>query len=113
MKNIETFYKGSGEFVNAFEKNDLVNNKSVFDKAEKMWYDEWVKQGKKDEGSCCGGKGLEVYYVKPRCRSATPINVVKCSFVQGNISAQKTHKTALDFLKQNGIVATYNDGWMD
>ena len=39
-------------------------------------------------------------------------NVVSCNFVQGNISAYKSHAPALEFLKDNGIDARYNDGWM-
>jgi hypothetical protein len=113
MKTIEKYYKGSNDFVNAYEKKDLEKLTEIFQEATSIWYGEWLEQGKKDDGSCCGGKGLEVYYIAPRCRSAKPINIVKCNWVQGNISAYKSSGKALDFLKKNNIEATYNDGWLD
>ena len=113
MKKIEKYYKGSNDFVNAYEKKDLEKLTEIFQTTRSIWYEEWVEQGEKDEGSCCGGKGLEVYYVAPRCRSAKPINIVKCDWVQGNISANKSSSKALNFLKKNNINATYNDGWLD
>ena len=113
MKNIEKFYKGSNDFVNAYEKKDLEKLMPIFEQATQIWYDEWVKQGSKNEGTCCGGKGLETWYVRPRCRGARPINIVRCDFVQGNVAAQKTYKKALKFLEKNKINAKYNDGWMD
>jgi len=113
MKTIEKFYKGSNEFVNAYEKKDLEKLTEIFQEARSIWYSSWVSQGSEDNGSCCGGKGLQVYYVPPRCRSAQPINIVSCNWVQGNISASKSSKNALEFLKKNNIDASYNDGWLD
>ena len=113
MKTIEKYYKGSNDFVDAYEQKDLEKLKPIFHEGETRWYQEWVSQGKKDEGSCCGGKGLEIWYVAPRCRSAKPINVVNCNWVQGNVSAQKTYRNALSYLAENKLQASYNDGWMD
>ena len=113
MKNIEKYYKGSNDYINAYEKADINKHKSIFEEAQKIWFNTWSEQGSVDEGSCCGGKGLQVFYVAPRCRSAKPLNIVDCNFVQGNISAQLSSKKALDFLKSKGIEATYNDGWLD
>ena len=113
MRKIETYYKGSGDFVEAYEKKDLEELAPFFEQAEIIWYNEWVKQGKEDIGTCCGGKSIQVWYVAPRCRSATPKKVVASPPVQGNISAQRSNKPALDFLKANNIKASYYDGWMD
>ena len=113
MKQTEKYYKGSNDFVNAYEKKDLEKLTEVFQTARSIWYGEWLKQGENDEGSCCGGKGLEVYYIAPRCRSAKPINIVSCNWVQGNVSAFRSKTKALDYLKENNIDASYNDGWMD
>ena len=113
MKKIETYYKGSGDFVEAYEKKDLEELAPFFEQAEIIWYNEWVKQGKEDIGTCCGGKSIQVWYVAPRCRSATPKKVVASPPVQGNISAQRSNKPALDFLKSKDIESWYYDGWMD
>ena len=113
MKKIEKFYTGSNEFVNAYEKKDLEKLSEIFNEARNIWYSSWVDQGSKDIGSCCGGKGLEVYYIRPRCRSAKPINIVNCNWVQGNVSASQSSGEALNFLKRNNVEVSYNDGWLD
>ena len=53
MRKIETYYKGSGDFVEAYEKKDLEELAPFFEQAEIIWYNEWVKQGKEDIGTCC------------------------------------------------------------
>ena len=92
---------------------DIETKRHLFQKAKDIWYQDWIKQGSTDEGSCCGGKGISIWYVGKRERSAKPANVVSCSWVQGNISASKSVKGALAFLKSHNIDCTYNDGWMD
>ena len=112
MKSIEVFYKGSGKFVEAYEKEDRDWLIPLALEAKEIWYQEWLNQGSPRKGTCCGGKGLEVWYRGPRKRSAKPVNLVACDFVQGNQAAYDSHKPALDYLKKNGVVAEYNDGWM-
>ena len=99
MKKIETYYKGSGEFVEAFEKKDLEELAPIFAQAEDIWYDEWVKQGKQDTGSCCGGKSIQVWYVAPRCRSATPKKgcCVTASPGQSFSTSIQTHPTPVSY----------------
>ena len=101
------------EVINAYEVKDLEPKLPIFRRAEQIWFETWVAQGSIDEGSCCGGKGLEVDFVRPRQRYPRTRNVVSCDFVQGNIAAHKSHGPALQYLKDNGIDARYNDGWMD
>jgi len=99
--------------VTAYELKELQRKLPIFREAERIWYETWVAQGSIDEGTCCGGKGLEVDFVRPRQRYPRTINVASCNFVQGNIAAQKSYEPALKYLKENGIDARYNDGWMD
>jgi len=113
MKNIETYYKGSGDFVDAYEKADLAEISDKLKTAEMAWMEEWLGQGSKDEGSCCGGKGIRIWYRGPRKRSAEPLTVVTSPPCQGNVSAYKSVDPALAYLKDCGIEATYYDGWMD
>lgn len=113
MKTAPTFYLGSPETVKAYQREDIERLREVIHNAEHLWFNEWVEQGSKDEGSCCGGKGIEVWFIAPRKRCAQPRNIIHCSWVQGNIAAQRTVKSALAYLKANGIECRYNDGWMD
>ena len=99
--------------IDVYEVKELEAKMPILREAERIWFDTWVAQGSIDEGSCCGGKGLEVDFVRPRQRYPRTINVARCNFVQGNVAAQKSCEPALKFLKENGINARYNDGWMD
>ena len=106
-------FTDSNKTVNCYQKADLEKINGFIKYAEQLWYDEWVKQGCKDEGTCCGGKGIEVWYLGPRKRYADTINIVRCGWVQGNVSAQRSVQPALAYLKECGIECSYNDGWMD
>jgi len=106
------FHSG-GEDVECYRSKDLLKIQDTLLSAEHIWYDEWQAQGGEDEGTCCGGKGLEVYVVEARGRTAKPTNIVRCYFVQGNLSASRSCGPALEYLKNLGIDASYNDGWMD
>jgi hypothetical protein len=114
MKKMKV-YDGQGgeEVIDAYQFKDLEPKLQILRRAEQIWLETWVAQGSIDEGSCCGGKGLEVDFVRPRQRYPRTINVASCNFVQGNIAAYKSHGPALKYLKENGINARYNDGWMD
>jgi hypothetical protein len=114
VKNITVFAgQDNEEVITAYEFKDLDSKLSILRTAEQIWFDTWVAQGSIDEGSCCGGKGLSVDFVRPRQRYPRTRNVVRCEFVQGNISAYKSHGPALEYLKEHGIYARYNDGRMD
>jgi hypothetical protein len=43
MKTIEKYYKGSNDFVNAYEKKDLEKLTEIFQTTRSIWYEEWVK----------------------------------------------------------------------
>jgi hypothetical protein len=114
MKLSPKFYPACEDKTLAWQKPDLIARNYHFAKAKEIWYQEWLRLGSPDEGSCCGGKGIELYYLRPRARACRPVNVVSCDWVQGNISASRSVQPALDYLKSVGIEdARYNDGWMD
>ena len=97
MKTIEAYGKGSGKFVEAYEKKDLDGTlQARLNVAEELWYEEWERQGSKDEGTCCGGKGIQVWFVLPRKRSADRATVIYSPPCQGNVSAQKSVEPALE-----------------
>ena len=53
----------------AYQDADLEKLYSVFEKATQLWIDEWHSQGPSDEGTCCGGKGIQVIYIGKGCRN--------------------------------------------
>ena len=113
MKHIEAFYKGSGDWVNAYEKSDIEIIRPHLIKAHEIWVAEWVAQGQTHDGSCTGGKGLRIWYRGPRKRSAIDRLAVNAPPVQGNLSAARSYEPAWKYLKDQGIESTYDDGWMN
>ena len=113
MKTLPKFYKGNEDTVLAYQDSDLLDWQDVFVRAEAFWYSEWEKQGARDEGTCCGGKGIRVWYAGPRKQSAELIRVINSPPCQGNVSAYRSVGPALEFLKEIGVDAEYYDGWMD
>lgn len=110
MKEVEIW---GGKKVMAYQANDLISKSSIIDAAKNMWYQEWVNQGAVDEGTCCGGKAIQVVFLGKGCRKYEMLSIVGCGFVQGNVAASKSVKPVLDYLAANGIEAEYYDGWMD
>ena len=110
MKEVEIW---AGKKVMAYQDADLVDKMPILAAAEQIWYQEWIKSGVGDVGSCCGGKGIQVYYIGKGKRNYSQKIVVPCSFVQGNVAAQVSVKPVLEFLAKNGINGSYYDGWMD
>jgi len=111
MKEVKNYH---GEPIMAYQDADLDKLATVIAHAAMLWHAEWKKQGGEDKGTCCGGKGIKVPYIGPRKRNYEYKNIIDCSWVQGNLSAQASVAPALEFLKEQGIeAATYNDGWMD
>lgn len=115
MKIVPKYYIKNEDKVLAIQDKDFQDNKDIFRQAEKMWYQEWRDSSALDEGSCCGGKGISTYYVGPRKRTAEQVNVVRCDFIQGNVSASRSAKKVLEYLKNElpEFEFSYNDGWMD
>jgi len=110
MKTIEIY---PGRIVQAYQEKDLPMLRHAGLAAEHIWLEEWERQGCRDEGSCCLGKGFEVYFLPPRAKRPQTRMIARCDFVQGNVSAYKTAGPVRDFLKDRGIMADYNDGVMD
>ena len=113
MKLIEAYGKGSGKWVNAYEAKDIDAMRPHLVKASEIWVAEWIAQGQTDEGSCTGGKGLQIWYRGPRKRSADLKTAVQAPPVQGNLSAARSYEPALKYLKEQGIESDYYDGWMN
>ena len=113
MKTAPRYYAGNPETVLAYQSVDLEKLGPELRFAEQLWNEEWIFQGAKDEGSCCGGKGIQVWFCGPRKRTAEPKTIIPAPPVQGNLSAQRSVGPALEYLKEQGIEARYYDGWMD
>jgi hypothetical protein len=110
MKTIEIY---PGRIVQAYQQKELHTLRAAGAAAEDLWWREWIAQGRKDEGSCTLGKGLQVYFLRPRARRPSMMTIARCDFVQGNVSAYKTVGPALEYLRGQGLMVEYNDGVMD
>ena len=113
MKRIEAFYKGSGDWVEAYEKADLAEIQQKLSEAKSIWHKEWEAQGSRDDGTCCTGKGIQIWHRAPRKRSAEPLTVVISPPCQGNLASSRSVEPALHHLRFSGIECSYYDGWMD
>ncbi len=113
MKTAPRFYTGNPDTVLAYQPVDLEKFNAELRTAEQLWNQEWRAQGATDEGSCCGGKGIQVWFCGPRKRTAEPKTIIQAPPVQGNLSAQRSVGPALEYLKEQGIEARYYDGWMN
>lgn len=109
MKTISIY----DQTITAYQPKDLERLRKHGDEASELWYSEWHKQGSNDNGTCCGGKAIRVWYLDKGKRIPTEKAIVRCTWVQGNTSASQSVKPALDYLKAQGIEAEYYDGWMD
>ena len=112
MKTIAKSYPSNPATVEAYEQADIDRIRPILLEAKRLWDSEWESQGATDEGTCCGGIGIEIWVRAPRKRSAKPCNVIYGPPCQGNISAQSSVTPALEYLRKNGIDAQYNDGWV-
>jgi len=99
--------------IEAYTPTELESLKTHGQIAGGIWFEQWQYQGSKDEGTCTGGKGLQVWYVGKGKRKPELLTITRCDWVQGNVSAQRSKDNALSYLESKGIKATYNDGWMD
>mgnify|MGYP003670769508 CR=1 FL=1 len=90
MKTVPKFYMANEDRVSAYTDSDLKELSPILTVAKSMWFNEWMKQGEEE-----------------------PVNIVNCSWVQGNISASRSVEPALEYLRSKGIDCNYNDGWMD
>ena len=100
-------YKDDENPVLALEESDKEEAIKIGKYAENLWYRKWIELGEKDHGSCCGGKGIKVWFRGKGKRYARPTLVVQCDWVQGNISAQESKDKALEYVKEFLIVCIW------
>lgn len=115
MKHLPQFYQSNERTVDAYTHPELFDSgriNNLLQEARRIAYDEWESNGFDDRGSCVLGAGIEVWAVKPRARVARPVVVVR-QVSQGNLSSAAAAEPAIQFLRQNGIDASWNDGRMD
>ena len=84
------------------------------------WYEDWVKQGSKDDGTCTGGNSLQVRVIPKRCKYPYYFNIAKSPPAQGNVGKAASSDRALEKLNKklkdvfgDQIQGSYYDGWMD
>ena len=102
-----------GQKIEAYTPTELEALKHHGAIAQNLWFQEWKEAGAQDQGTCTGGKGLRVWYLPKGKRKPQEVAISRCDWVQGNISAQRTVKPAIDYLTAKGINPFYYDGWMD
>ena len=105
--------KWENETAVAYQPADIAELQPVCAMAKSIWDRTWHAQGATDDGSCCGGKGIQVVYLGKRKRAWEYLTVIVAPPVQGNLSAARSVQPALDFLNSHDIKAKYYDGWMD
>ena len=107
-------YKDDENPILALEESDKEEAIKIGEYAKDLWYQKWVELGEKDHGSCCGGKGIKVWFKGKGKRYARQTFIVQCDWVQGNISAQESKDKALEYVKEFLIDnAFYDDGYMN
>lgn len=102
-----------GQTIEAYTPKELDSLKHHGAIAGDIWSNAWLVTGAEDRGTCTGGKGLRVWYLDKGKRKPMEMTITRCNWVQGNLSASRSVKPALDYLKEYGIEAEYYDGWMD
>lgn len=112
MKTVET-YRGSGETVNALQAADMDRLQPVFAEIEREWLELWKARGCRDEGSCCLGVGVSVYFLPPRARTPQRVQVIRWLGSQGDFEAERTKSLPIDRLAAHGATAVYDCGNMD
>lgn len=112
MRRVET-YRGSKEFVLALEPVDMEHMGPVFDRIRREWAAEWQARGCKDEGSCCLGVGISVYYLRPGKRKPERRQVISWTWSQGDLEADRTRHLPLGMLAEHGVLGVYDCGRMD
>lgn len=112
MKKVDLY----GKEVVVYDKKDLSEKADIISEAKAMWdakTKEYVEKNG-DMGSCVVGAGIVIHYLGPRCRKPVIENIILSpACAQGSLSWESSVKEVLLFLKNNGIEATYEHGWMD
>ena len=82
---------------------DSMMTQWYLDTAQQLWLAEYIRLGKKDDGTCTLGDNISTPYGKIKAPSQ----------MQGNVSKYQTAQAVLQFLNNSGIKAEYNEGRMD
>ncbi len=101
------------EWINCYEEKDLAAGTPtgmLFEEA-KLMVAEDAKKGR-DEGTCVLGAGITVNYVAKGARTPGSYFVTHAPF-QGNVGSYRASQRALEFLKEKGVDARWDDGRMD
>lgn len=77
-------------------------NENLIHEAKRIMHREWEANGYDDRGTCVLGAGIEVNG-----------RVVIRQVAQGNLSSHAAAEPAIEFLREHGINASWNDGRMD
>ncbi len=88
--------------ISGFDYADRLTNSEYIKKAERMWYDNWVELGSKDQGTCVLGTHID-----------SSVGKISPPPVQGNVSKYESAKVVMDYLDAEGIRYDYHDGRMD
>ena len=88
--------------ISGFDYADRLTNSEYKKKAERMWYDNWVELGSKDQGTCVLGTHID-----------SSVGKISPPPVQGNVSKYESAKVVMDYLDAEGIRYDYHDGRMD
>ena len=91
---------------------------TVVKQAKQMWADECEQYMKNegDVGTCVLGAGIEVDYLRKRCRNPTSYMLIRAHDVTGAQSSlvwEKNVGCIVSYLRANGIKARYACGRMD
>lgn len=94
--------------------NELVSNaRDLWLKASK---EAFADDGEQDLGSCIMGDGISMRVILPRCRIPTSKMLISAREVQqcqGSLHYERCKSVAVEYLRENGIDAYYDSGWMD
>lgn len=88
--------------ISGFDYADRLTSSEYIKKAERMWYDNWVELGSKDQGTCVLGTHID-----------SSVGKISPPPVQGNVSKYESAKVVMDYLDAEGIRYDYHDGRMD
>lgn len=112
MKKVKVF----DTEVTVYNDKDLEISAATIHNANLLWKcktREYIEKNG-DMGSCVLGAGIDVYHLPKRARKPKTITIINApSMAQGSICWEHSVKDIIQYLKDNGIEAHYNCGWMD
>lgn len=109
-------YYASNEEYTAYNNSDIAKFSDVIKCASEMWKEKAQEFHNKngDVGTCVLGAGIEVHYLGKRCRKPRMLRIIDVpSVAQGSITWEHSVDEIIKYLKDSGIEAIYNYGFMD